>query len=170
MNVRSYALAAHARRVDGQDHRDAASCNDLSGEGRGARAKQRVVNAAAIGRAQMPDVRGNRTRRHRENSQVRRDERICDVYGRTNKAVVVGGMVGVVGPGWLQDVGLRGRRNTGDTREITQMDVAERERDLQRQREQRQRSRKPAVRSMPTHDRSHPTINNNKMLADREHQ
>src|SRR5262245_28804035 len=125
-----------------------------SGEGRSARAKQRVINAAEVGLAQMPGLPTNRARRQRKWSNVRRDQRAGEVYRRTDKAIVVAEMVRVVGPGRLLGVGLyRSRRNTRDTCEITQMDVAERERRLQRQREQRQRSRKSAVRSIPTHDR-----------------
>ena len=68
-------------------------------------------------------------------------------------------MASVVVVGWVGGRCLRlGDHHSGHAREIAQMDVPERKRELQRKREQRKRSSKSAIRSKPAHDGSpHPT-------------
>ena len=54
-----------------------------------------------------------------------------------------------------------GERQAAYARKIAQVDVAERERDLQRQRAQRQRARCSPIGSKPAHDLSHPAVGRN---------
>ena len=88
----------------------------------------------------------------RQRRQARQNQGAGQRDGRTDKAVVI--FIGRIADGAVLRACLRLSDGcAGYTGEITQMDVAERQHKLQRQRKQRQAATNPAIGSNPAHVR-----------------
>ena len=114
------------------------------------------MNAATEGRAEMLVGCVGRSDRQCERELAREHKRAGEICRRADQTIIIGRMAGARVPGrtsgrWL----CLGDSRSWHPGEIAQVDVAERQSDLQRQRKQRERSSKSAIGPNPAHREGH---------------
>ncbi len=133
----------------------AASSDNVSDEGRCPRRKQCVIKTPARIRESIPVRDVVQRRRRQQRREDRQDCRAAERDSRADEAIAVAELIGCIAVRAVCRGQLSMRdRSARDSSEIAAVDVAERQRDLQRQRKQRQRSTKAAFGSKPPHARN----------------
>ena len=109
-----------------------------SGERRSARLERRTPRGEKGGRSAIDVFDRTRRERHGERRRLRQQGSRGEMDRRADRAVVVSVTDGLLGGRRRGGRGSANSEAAANVPEITRMDVAERERDLQRQRKQRE--------------------------------